>query len=145
MSAGRICSRVTATAWPTETVRDAAERMSENDVGTLVVVDPDGASRAVGIVTDRDVAIRCVGGGLDPASTPVSAIMTAQVHSVDEETSIEDALARMAKAATRRLVVTGRRGEMVGILSLDDVLGLLTQETASIGRLLEKQEPHIPG
>ena len=49
-----------------ETVRDAAERMVENDVGTLVVVDPDGASRAVGIVTDRDVAIRCVGGGLDP-------------------------------------------------------------------------------
>ena len=144
MSTGRICSRVMATAWPTETVRVVAQRMAENDVGTLVVLEPDGASRAVGIVTDRDIAVRCVARGLDPTKTQVSTIMTAQVQSIDQEVPIEDALSRMATAGTRRLVVTGEGDAAVGILSLDDVLDLCTQEAASIGRLLEKQKPHIP-
>ena|SRR3990172_556711 len=144
MSAGRICSRVMATAWPTETVRVAAQRMAENDVGTLVVLEPDGASRAVGIVTDRDIAVRCVARSLDPGKTRVSTIMTAQVQSIDQEVPVEDALSRMASAGTRRLVVTGDGHAVLGILSLDDVLDLRTQEAASIGRLLEKQKPHIP-
>jgi signal-transduction protein with cAMP-binding, CBS, and nucleotidyltransferase domain len=144
MSAGSICSRVMATAWPNESIRVAAQRMSQNGVGTLVVVEADGASRALGIVTDRDITTRCVAAGIDPATTPVSRIMTAQVHMVDEETPIEDAVSRMATVGTRRLVVTGHRQAPVGILSLDDVLDLFTQEGASIGRLLEKQRPHIP-
>jgi len=141
VSAGRICSRVMATAWPNETVRVAAQRMAGNDVGTLVVVEPNGASRAVGIVTDRGIAVRCVAAGIDPATAPVSRIMTAQVQSVGEEAPIEGAVSRMATSGTRRLVVTDHRHAPVGILSLDDVLDLFTEEAASIRRLLEKQKP----
>jgi CBS domain-containing protein len=117
--------------------------MAEKDVGTLVVVDPNRVSEAVGIITDRDLAMRCIGGRLDPDQTQVSKVMTAPVQSVDEETSIEEALSRMAGAATRRLVVTGTGRSLVGILSLDDVLELLVEEAASIGRLLEKQRPRL--
>jgi signal-transduction protein with cAMP-binding, CBS, and nucleotidyltransferase domain len=70
--------------------------------------------------------------------------MTAQVQSIDQEAPIEDALSRMASAGTRRLVVTGDGHAVLGILSLDDVLDLRTQEAVSIGRLLEKQKPRIP-
>lgn len=118
MSVGRICSRVVATATPTETVRTAARRMADNDVGTLVIIDPEGARPAMGIVTDRDVAIRGVASGLDLDRTPVSQIMTTPVHSVNESTPIEQALARMANSATRRLLVTGDRDRPIGILSL---------------------------
>jgi CBS domain-containing protein len=143
MSVGRICSRVVVTVSSNESIRVAAQRMAEKDVGTLVVVDPNRVSEAVGIITDRDLAIRCIGGGLDPDQTQVSKVMTAPVQSVDEETSIEEALSRMAGAATRRLVVTGTGRSLVGILSLDDVLELLVEEAASIGRLLEKQRPRL--
>ena len=143
MSAGRICSRVVVTARPNETVREAARRMADNDVGSLVVVAVDGVTRAVGIITDRDIAIRCVAGNRHPDETLVSEVMSAPVQSVDQDTPIEDALSHMASVATRRLVVTGAGKEAVGILSVDDVLDLLIEETGEIGRLLHKQAPHL--
>lgn len=143
MSAGRICSRIVVTATPAETIRAAAARMAEHDAGTLVVVDPEGTHAAVGILTDRDITIRGVAPGLNLDGTPISQLMTTPVHSVNEATPIEQALTRMANAATRRLVVTGDEGRPVGILSLDDVLDLLGTELESVGRLLEKQQPHV--
>ena len=74
MSVGRICVRSVYSATPEESVRLAARRMGEADVGVLVVVDEKGYP--VGVVTDRDVALRCVGGDSDPDTTPVSSIMT---------------------------------------------------------------------
>ena len=144
MSAGRICSRVVVTALPDEFVRIAARRMAQHDVGTLVVVGGNGIREPIGIVTDRDIAVRCVADGLDPDTTPVSKVMTQPVRVIDENMPIEHAILRMAEAAARRLVVTGRKDELVGILSLDDVVGLLVEEMAPIGRLLEQQEPHVP-
>jgi CBS domain-containing protein len=144
MSVGALCSRVVATAWPGESIRVAARRMAELDVGTLVVVDAEGAGEPFGIVTDRDVAIRCVAGNVDPDRMPISAVMTTPVQSIDENASIDEAVSRMAIAATRRLVVTAQGQGLVGILSLDDLLGLFIDEAASIGQLLERQAPSIP-
>ena len=144
MLVGQICSRVVATAWPSESARIAARRMAEFDVGTLVVADAESGSQPLGIVTDRDVAIRCVAGNLDPDRTPISGVMTTPVQSIDEHASIDEAVSRMAIAATRRLVVTGEGQSVVGILSLDDVLGLFIDEAASIGHLLDRQAPSIP-
>jgi CBS domain-containing protein len=143
MSAGRICQRVVVTATPGESVRTAASRMAENDVGTLVVVEPAFPNEAIGIVTDRDITIRGVATGLNLDITPVSQIMTTPVHSVPEHTPIEQAVARMASKAARRLVVTGEDNRPVGMLSLDDVLYLLSAETASVGRLLKQQQAHV--
>lgn len=144
MSVGRICSRVIATASPDETIRAATLRMAEYDVGTLVILDVDRRSRPIGVVTDRDIAIRCVAAKRDPDQTRVSDIMTTPAQAVNEHTPIEEAVTRMANAATRRLVVTGDGDAIVGVLSLDDVIDLVVEETAAIGRLLERQRPHIP-
>src|SRR5512144_1537376 len=134
MSAGRICSRMVATAWPNEPVRVAARRMAEQEVGT---------GEAVGMVTDRDIALRCVAAGLDPDRATVTQIMTKPVRAIDEHTPVEEAIARMAEKGTRRLIVTGEGKRLVGILSIDDILGLLIEEAGPIGRLLEKQSPRI--
>lgn len=139
MSVGRICTRTVILASPEETVSDAAARMEREGVGSLVVADE--SRRPVGILTDRDVALRCVGRGLDPHATEVSDVMTGPVHDVSEGTPIEDALSLMASAGTRRLVVTDEEGRLVGILAVDDVLDLLIEEAESIGRILRSQAP----
>jgi CBS domain-containing protein len=139
MSVGRICTRVVHTAEPHESVRTAAGRMERNGVGTLVVIDE--GKRPLGILTDRDVAVRCVAGRLDPDSTPISEIMSAPVASVSDDTSIESALRLMAGARSRRSVVVNRDGALVGLLALDDVLDLLAEEAEAIGDLVRAQSP----
>ncbi|MGE0354579.1 MAG: CBS domain-containing protein [Gemmatimonadales bacterium] len=143
MSAGQICSRIVVTASPLESVRTAARRMAEHQVGTLVVVKPVEQVHPVGILTDRDITIRCVAAGLDPERTRIEELMTQPVQTVEEHTPLPEAIALMASGATRRMVVTGDAGRLVGLLSLDDLLDALIDETIPIGRLLERQRPHV--
>lgn len=134
MSTGRLCTRSVVVASPQESVRVAARRMREADVGTLVVLD--AKDHPMGMLTDRDVTLRCVAQGRDPDETAISEVMTTPAVCVSEATPIEDALARMAGSVARRLAVTADDGRLVGVLALDDVLELLAEEARSIGRLL---------
>jgi len=143
MSVGKIATRVVATATGSESILDVARRMAEYKVGCVVVVD--GGKEPVGIVTDRDIVIRVVAKELDPSETPVSVIMTREVRSVDEATPIEQALALMGSAGTRRLVVTGSELKLVGVVSVDDVIELLVEEAESLGTLLRKERPSLSG
>jgi CBS domain-containing protein len=143
VSAGRICIRSVDLADPSESVADAARRMRERSVGTLLVLDAE--RRPAGILTDRDVVLRCVAEGRDPGATPVSAVMTSPVACVRESTPIEDALRRMAAVRTRRLAVVDDDGRLAGILALDDALELLTEEVEAIGRLLRARAPLLRG
>jgi CBS domain-containing protein len=118
--------------------------MADHEVGTLVVLGTSQPRRAAGVVTDRDIALRCVAGRLDPGETPVSEIMSTPAHQVDEQTPIDEAITRMAQLGVRRLVVTGDDEVVVGILSLDDVLHQVVEEITPIGRLLAEQKPRIP-
>lgn len=144
MTAGRICTRVLATASPDESIRKAARRMAEYDVGALVVLKEDRATRAVGVVTDRDIVLRCVAEQLDPEKTTVSEIMTTPVFTVRDETPLNEAIAKMAAAGTRRLVVTAEGDRVAGILTLDDILDHLAHQSRAIGKLLQKQQPSVP-
>jgi CBS domain-containing protein len=144
MLAGQICSRVVATASPGETVGAAARRMAEYDVGTVIVIEGNRFSKAVGILTDRDIAIRCVAEKYDPETTSVSLIMSTPAHAVDERTPVEDAIAKMAAAGTRRLVVTADGDRIAGILSLDDAVDTFIRQADAVSKLLEKQQPHVP-
>jgi CBS domain-containing protein len=139
MSAGRICVRSVDVAAMDETAMTVARRMHSRNVGLLVVVDKD--QRPLGLVTDRDLVVRVMAAGRDPNQTLVSELMTRLPHSVGEETPIEEALGIMRCGPCRRLPVVGRDGRLVGILSLDDVLDLLSEEFADIGRLVRKESP----
>ena len=143
MSAGQVCSRTVITAAPDESARVGAQRMSVHGVGTLVIVKSAGSTKPMGIVTDRDIVVRCVAGGLDSESTPLSTIMTEPVRVIDENVSLEDAIQRMADASARRLVVTGDGDRIVGILSLDDLLNVMAERLSPLHRLFEHQGPHI--
>lgn len=136
MSIGRICVRQVHVADPDESLVQAARRMRETGVGALVVVDAE--RRPVGILTDRDLALRCVAEGCDPARTAVGSAMTVPVATALESTPIEDGIARMSGVPARRLVVVDADDHLVGVLALDDVLELLVEEMETIGRLVRR-------
>lgn len=136
MSAGSICTRTVHTATRSERAKDAAGRMSRYGVGSLVVVDLEGAP--IGMITDRDIALKCVGEGLG-GDARIDDIMSRPVNSVHEDTALDSALRRMAGAEIRRLVVVDDEDKLVGLLTLDDVLDLFTEEAGEIGRLLHAQ------
>jgi CBS domain-containing protein len=137
MSVGRICTRVVHTAEPDETVRAAAVRMDRENVGSLVVVDD--SLRPIGILTDRDVAVRCVSQGVDPDRALVAEVMSVPVSTVLEGAPIESAIRMMAGSRARRSVVVNGAGALVGVLALDDVLELLAEEVEAIGELVRAQ------
>jgi CBS domain-containing protein len=112
--------------------------MAQYRVGSLVVVDLD--SKPIGILTDRDIAVKCVGDGLG-GDVRLDEIMTRPVSTVHEDTPIDQSLRHMAAAKVRRMVVVDGVGRLVGLLSLDDIVDLLAEEAEDIGRLLHAQMP----
>src|SRR5881394_1583946 len=104
---------------PQTSVREAARLMEVDDVGSLPVVD-DGA-RLVGVVTDRDIAIRVVARGLDSDATAVVDIASRDLVTLGPDDSLDDALSLMAQAQVRRLPVVVRESELVGVVSQADV------------------------
>jgi CBS domain-containing protein len=140
MSVGRICTREVLLADQDETTAEAARRMRSNNVGTLVVIDRDDR-RPLGLITDRDIAMRVVAESKHPDETLVREILTDDPITVVESTPIEDALSKMRSHGRRRVLVTGDDGELVGLLAMDDILELLAEEMAEIGELIEHQEP----
>jgi len=140
MTIGRICQREVDTADSKECARAAARRMATRCVGTLVILDKE--KRPVGILTDRDLAVRVLAEGLNPDTTPVADVMTLHPATINENTSIEDVLALMRAKSVRRLPVVERQGRLVGLVSVDDVLALLAEEFRHLGKLLEKSSPN---
>jgi len=139
MPIGDLCRRDVCTIRGGETVREAASRMADANVGCLVVVD--GVRRPVGIVTDRNVACRVVAAGLDPDATAVDAVMSAAPQTVHRDESLEAALRLMRAGRFRRVPVVDDAGAVDGILTLDDVLGLLAGDFTEIAGILRAEEP----
>ena len=102
----------------TETLVDAARRMRDLDVGVLPVCGTD--DRLKGIVTDRDIVIRCVADGGDPAATTAGSLADGKPVTIGADDSIEDVLETMSQNQVRRLpVIDGHR--LVGIISEADI------------------------
>jgi signal-transduction protein with cAMP-binding, CBS, and nucleotidyltransferase domain len=139
MLAGDICVRRVRTIRSDSTVIDAARRMCEEGVGSLVVVGRQGPVE--GVLTDRDIVVRWAAAEGHEDSTPVGHVMTRGIVAVSDRTSLEDALETMAERSVRRLVVTNEVGDLVGILALDDILEMLGHETEAIIRVLHRPVP----
>jgi CBS domain-containing protein len=141
MTVGRICIREVDLAEPNESARVAAQRMAARCVGTLLVVD--AGRRPLGILTDRDLALRVMAKGGDPDTVRVRDVMTNSPRTVTESTPIEDALDAMRRHGVRRLPVVDGDGALIGILSFDDVLALLIEEFRSMSGILERSSPEV--
>jgi CBS domain-containing protein len=113
-----VMSREVRLASPEDTVQQATRLMREADTGVLPVGEAD---RLVGMLTDRDVALRLVADGKDPARTKVREVMTAEVRYVFEDEDLHRAAESMAAQQVRRLPVVTRSQRLVGMVSLGDL------------------------
>jgi CBS domain-containing protein len=106
------------TIGPDATLRTAARRMKDLDVGALVVCEDESV---VGVVTDRDIVVRSIAVGRDPDDTLVRSAMTTQVVECVDDEELEGAVTRMERGAVRRVVVLDAGRRLVGMLTVDDV------------------------
>jgi len=103
---------------PKDSIQQAAKAMARIDAGVLPVAEDD---RLVGMITDRDIAIRAVAEGLDPARTVVKDIMSPEVRYCFDDDDVADVADNMAEQQVRRLPVVNREKRLVGIISLADI------------------------
>ena len=118
---------------PQTSVREAAQLMEQEDVGALPVVD-DG-TRLVGILTDRDIAVRVVGQGADPERTQVGDVASKDVVALTPEHDLDDALKLMAQEQVRRLPIIAEENELVGVIAQADLARMAKDKTA--GQVVE--------
>jgi CBS domain-containing protein len=117
MQIQEIMTRDVHTIEPDRTLRDAAIEMSKIGAGILPVSEGD---RLIGMITDRDIAIRGIGDGLGPDAR-VADVMTRDVKYCFEDQDLEDVGGNMADIQVRRLPVVNRDKRLVGIVSLGDL------------------------
>ena len=110
-------TRIVRVIGPDETLAAAARAMAESDVGILPVANTE---RLVGMITDRDIAVRGLANGMGP-DAKVSEVMTTEVLYCFEDDDIEDVLDNMGEIQVRRLPVVNVDKRLVGIVSLSDL------------------------
>jgi CBS domain-containing protein len=138
MKVSEAMTRDVRVASPSETIRQAAQMMAELDAGVLPVGDND---RLVGMITDRDIAVRAVAAGKSP-DTPIREVMSSEdVCYCFDDQEIEEVASNMAKIKVRRLPVVSREKRLVGILSLGDISQAGNQDQPAAEALCGISEP----
>ena len=116
-----VMTRNPVSARPDDTVASVARLMKENDIGPVPIVDDNNSKRLVGIVTDRDLAIKIVAAGRDPQTTPVKEVMTTNVITCRDDDDIETALDAMSTQQLRRIPVVDDGNMLLGIIAQADI------------------------
>ena len=127
------------TASIVSSIQEVVEMMASADVGRIIVTDMEVP---VVIFTEKDVMKRVVNKNIDPRKSPIKEVMTSPIRAVREETHIVEAFGKMYRGKYRHLLVRGRRGKIVGIVSMRRILGIAVElgqgisETKTLGSLI---------
>ena len=141
MTVGEVCRRDVVTAKPETPLVEAVALMKSYHVGDLVVVEGRGGRRMpIGILTDRDVALSIANHAARIAHLRVSDLMKQNPITAQEGDSLHDALKKMQANGIRRLPVVDLTGELQGILTLDDLVELLSEELADLAKLVLREQ-----
>ena len=117
-----VMTKNPASVTPAATAREAAQLMQREDTGVIPVVEEQSSKRLVGIVTDRDIAIRIVAEGKD-ANTRVGDIMSAnRLATCSPNDNVDDVMNAMAKEQVRRIPIVDERGSLLGIVAQADIV-----------------------
>jgi CBS domain-containing protein len=139
---GQICVREVVTAAASTNVATAARLMRDHHVGSLVIVEErDGAKRPVGIVTDRDIVIEVTALDLDARDITVGELMGLGVTLVTARDSdgIRETLELMRHHGLRRIPIVNWRGNLVGIVAVDDIMKVLADDLAAVSAVESRE------
>ena len=128
MKVSEVMTTSVATVRPDQTAREAANFMLNADAGSIPVADGD---RLVGMITDRDIAVRGIAQGHGP-DTLVSELMSEGLICAHTDDNVDDVAAKMSEAQVRRLPVIDREDKLCGIVSLGDLSREATDESATV-------------
>lgn len=141
MTVGDTCTRSVVTATADEAVADAAKRMRDRHVGTVVVVDGEARNRPTGILTDRDIVVGAVAQSPDKvASLLVGDVMTRELITSRPTESLHSALTKMHSHGIRRLPVVSGNGLLEGLIAFDDVLEVMSEELSELVGLVAREQ-----
>ena len=121
MKAREIMTKDPRTVTPDTGLQEVARLMQSEDVGIIPVVEAGGRN-LLGVVTDRDIALRVVADGKDASSTKVSDVMSKGVRTAKESDSVDDVMKIMGADQVRRVPIVDERGALVGIVAQADVV-----------------------
>lgn len=140
MDIGELCSREVYLVRRNEPVADAVREMHRRHVGTVVVVEPRGKLLfPVGIVTDRDVLRGQVARHADLFTLTVEDVMTADPLTLSETSGLAEGIGALRGRGVRRAPVVSDTGDLVGIVSIDDLLPAVAEELTLLSKLIGKQ------
>ncbi|WP_435099537.1 CBS domain-containing protein [Arhodomonas sp. AD133] len=140
MSVGEYCTRDVIIMRGDESVAAAAKLMREQHIGDVVLVEDRGdVRRPTGIVTDRDLVVEVMATGLQAETLALRDIVTESAYLVREDDSLFDALELMRHQAVRRVPVVDDAGDLVGLIAVDDVIGLLAEMLDDLAAVVERQ------
>jgi len=126
MKVSEVMTRDVKTVRPDQPVKEAAKFMLSEDAGSMPVSDGD---RLIGMITDRDIAVRGVAKGYGP-ETPIRELMTDEVICAREDDDVEEVATKMSQAQVRRLPVIDENEQLCGIVSLGDLARETNDEAA---------------
>ena len=138
MPLNEIVQREMASCKPSDSVFDVAQIMKDKAVGAVVVLE---SRKPVGILTDRDLVLRCLTQPMDLSLTTAEEVMSPAVETVLATAGIYDVTKKMKQAWVRRVVIVDEAGDAVAVLSFDDVFDLIAEE---ITNLKEVIKPLVP-
>jgi CBS domain-containing protein len=140
MSVGEYCNREVVVISKSGSVREAVTLMRSHHVGDVVVVDKEGAEPIpLGILTDRDIVLEILAEDVDLDAVNVGDVMSYELVTVDEDTKLIDAIKIMKGKGVRRLPVVNKADVLVGILTVDDVIELITEQLGDIVTLISRE------
>jgi CBS domain-containing protein len=140
MKAGDLCNREVITATRETTIPEAARMMRDHHVGSLVIVESrEGSMEPVGIITDRDLVIEVIAEGVQLDTVTVGDVMSYALLKISEQESVFETAQRMRARGVRRVPVISETGKLIGILALDDMLELLSEELSLLAKLTSRE------
>jgi len=141
MNVESVMTRDVAVVSPTDSVRAAADVLKRLNIGSTPVCN--GRS-LVGMITDRDIAVRAVADGRDPVNTPVEQVMTRDVVYCFADQDVQEVAKAMATSQVRRMPILNRQQELVGIVSLGDLAVDIADDQLTGEVLEEVSQPSRP-
>lgn len=117
------------TCEPDTSVSDVAKLMDREDVGCVLVLDNDEPR---GLITDRDIVVRCLAKNIDVDDCTVENVMTESLQTVKDTDGFFDCIETMKQAGVRRIPVVDQNGKAIGIISFGDLLAVLSKELGEL-------------
>ena len=142
MPIGDVCVRDVVVATKDVTIQQAAVLMRRHHVGDLVVVreGANGREIPVGIITDRDIVVSVIAPTLNPGVYTVGDLVARELVTVAEDQGVFEAMQHMRITGVRRMPVIDREGGLVGIVSVDDLIQLLSDEMSELAKLIAREQ-----